>query len=149
MNYEVAQIENLIEKYFNAETSLQEEALLKNYFSSDKVAAHLKTYQGLFGYFSSNQAETYSKNIRLKTGKSRRIWFSGIAAGLAILLAGSFYFKHYQEQKKAEKTLADTKMALELIAKQLNKGNKAINELQNVDKTTNKAFGISTAVVGK
>jgi len=139
MNTESQKIEQIIEKYLNAETSIQEEALLKNYFTSDKVAPHLMHYQGMFIYFSKNRTEKASKSLRLKTGNRRRLWLSGIAAGFALLIGG-MALQNYYEQKHAEKALADTKMALELIAKQLNKGNKAIQELENVEKTKNKAF---------
>jgi hypothetical protein len=128
MNTESQKIEQIIEKYLNAETSIQEEALLKNYFTSDKVAPHLMHYQGMFIYFSKNRTEKASKSLRLKTGNRRRLLIGGMA------------LQNYYEQKQAEKALADTKMALELIAKQLNKGNKAIQELENVEKTKNKAF---------
>jgi len=139
MNTESQIIEQLIEKYMNAETSIQEEALLKNYFTSDKVAPHLNQYQSMFIYFSNNKVEHFSQNLRLKTGNKRRLWLSGIAAGIALMIGGMALQNYYQQQQ-AEKALADTKMALELIAKQLNKGNKAIQELENVEKTKNKAF---------
>ena len=63
---ELTNIEKLIEKYENAETSLQEEALLKDYFSSDTVAPHLYEYKALFNYFDISSEERFTKTIPLK-----------------------------------------------------------------------------------
>lgn len=142
---EVAKIEQLLEKYLLAQTSVQEEIILKSYFTSDKVASHLKDYQSMFNYFSLTKTDQIKKKIQFKSKNKKRLWWSGIAAGLALFIGVGAY-QNYREQKQAEKALADTKMAFELIAKQLNKGNKAINELQTIDITKNKAFGIQNSM---
>ena len=49
---ELDRIENLLEKYFEGETSIAEEKELKVYFSSGDVAQHLEQYKAIFGYFS-------------------------------------------------------------------------------------------------
>lgn len=140
MKPDIQHIETLIEKYLDAETSIQEEALLKNYFTSDKVADHLKSYQALFGYFSNAKTEKLTAKVKIKSYRSyRKWWMSSVAAGFALMIGGLWY-QNYQEQKQVEKALADTKMALELIGKQFQKGDKAIKELKTVDNTTNKVF---------
>lgn len=41
-------IEQLLERYFAAETTVQEERLLRDFFSQDEVPAHLQQWQALF-----------------------------------------------------------------------------------------------------
>lgn len=41
-------IEQLLERYWECETSLQEESILRSFFTQDDVPSHLKPYQALF-----------------------------------------------------------------------------------------------------
>ena len=41
-------IEQLLERYWACETSLQEESILRNFFAQSDVPAHLQPYQSLF-----------------------------------------------------------------------------------------------------
>lgn len=135
---ELANIEKLLEKYLNAETTLAEEKELQRYFSSENVAPHLLEYQMLFNYFTAGKEEKYTKTIRLKSQKSRWKWLS-IAASL--LLAVSVYTGYQKnQQKKAEKIYNETQYALNMLSANLNKGNNAIVQLQEFDTTTNKIF---------
>ena len=60
-------IEKLLEKYDNGETSLQEEQQLKNYFAEETVPPHLEGYKAMFVYFSVTREEQYTKDVPLKT----------------------------------------------------------------------------------
>ena len=79
-------IEQLIEKYNNAETTLQEEAQLKAYFSSDHVAPHLEHYKPMFQYFSQSKKEQYTKDVPLKPTKTKLYQWISIAAVAVIML---------------------------------------------------------------
>ena len=86
---ELANIEKLLEKYLEAETTLQEEQLLSDYFTTNEVPSHLEEYAALFGYFQKNQSETYTKTIELKPEKTKKKnlkWLS-IAASFALLVS--------------------------------------------------------------
>lgn len=43
-------IEQLLERYWNAESSLEEEAILRNFFRQDELPAHLACFRDLFVY---------------------------------------------------------------------------------------------------
>lgn len=135
---ELANIEKLLEKYENAETSIAEEKALKNYFSSNNVAPNLLEYQSLFGYFSTSKNEQFTKTIQLNSQKKSWKWLS-VAASIVLLVSVYTGYENNQ-QKKAERVYAETIDALELLSTNLNKGNVAIAQLQRFEDTTNKIF---------
>lgn len=53
MNHEI--ITELLNKYFEGDTSLEEEAQLKEYFNSAEVHPSLRIYQPLFQFFEQEQ----------------------------------------------------------------------------------------------
>ena len=63
----LTKVEQLIEKYENGETTLQEEQQLKDYFSQETVAPHLEMYKPIFCYFLVNQQEQYTKQLPLNS----------------------------------------------------------------------------------
>jgi len=136
---ELANIEKLLAKYLEATTSLQEEALLKTYFTSDNVAPHLQEYRNMFQYFAKSQSDTFTKTIRLKARKQRRKWLS-IAATIALLIGGYTLINTYMQQQEAQKAYADTKQAFEMIAFHINKGKLSVIQLDKFKETTHKVF---------
>lgn len=46
-------IEQLLEKYFEGETSLEEEKELRDFFQQDEIPAHLKSYADQFSYINA------------------------------------------------------------------------------------------------
>ena len=136
---ELANIEKLVEKYLNAETSLQEEATLKNYFIEGNVAPHLQEYQYMFSYFTTSKDETFTKTIKLETKKPRgkNLKWLSVAASLALLVSiytGSEIYK----QRKLEQQYAQVSRALNLLSSNLKKGEKAVNHLYAYENTVNK-----------
>jgi len=135
---ELANIEKLLEKYENAETTIAEEKVLKNYFSKDKVAPHLQEYQALFRYFSTSKNERFTKTIQLNSQKRSWKWLS-VAASVILLVSVYSGYENIQE-RKAEKVYEETISAFEILSTNLNKGNVAIAQLQRFEDTTNKIF---------
>ena len=51
------EIEILLDKYFEGESTLADEKALKDFFNSGNVPGHLKEYNGIFGYFEIEKLE--------------------------------------------------------------------------------------------
>lgn len=138
MHTDLDNIEKLLVKYQEATTSLQEEALLKDYFTSDNVAPHLQEYQYMFQYFTQSKKEHYTKDIRLERKQPKRKWI-GMAASIALII-GVIGFNNYNSNQEAQKAYADTQNALQLIATHMNKGSVAIGQLNKFEQTKQKVF---------
>lgn len=125
-------IEKLIEKYHNAETSLQEEAQLKAYFNGDNVAPHLEHYKPMFQYFSQSKQELYTKDVPLNTMKIKLYQWISVAA-VAILMIGlvvpSFMGPTEQEKREALLVYNQTMEALSIISLGMNEGKQQFNNL--------------------
>ena len=133
---ELSKIEQLLERYQNAETSLQEEATLKNYFLKGDVAPHLQEYETMFSYFAISKAETSVKPIQLNTKKKNWKWLS-VAASVALLV--SVYFgNEYRVEQNAKAQYAEVMSTLKLLSTNLNKGNQAMANLYTYENTVNK-----------
>ena len=139
---ELANIERLLVKYENAETTLKEEDALRTYFASNKVAPHLKEYQLLFNYFKSNTDKTYTKKIILNTKIINNNWRM-VAASLILLLgtySGLHIINEYNEKKQAAENLAQITNVLKLVSTSLNKGNQELKRLHVYEDSVNKIF---------
>ncbi|NCT09237.1 MAG: hypothetical protein GW772_04040 [Flavobacteriia bacterium] len=139
---ESVNIEKLIEKYLEGNTSLQEETILKNYFNKGIVAPNLQEYQPLFTYYVTAKNERYSKTIELSPKKIKRnyTWLS-IAASIALLVSvfiGKQQYELYQQKQEAERLFAELSKGLRLISTNLKKGEQAVATLYTLENTVNK-----------
>ena len=149
---EFNKIEDLLEKYFQGETSIAEEKELKNYFSSPNVAQHLEQYKPMFGYFSQVKEQKSTQDIPLKTKKRNVAWLS-IAASVVVLLGVGTYF--YVSEKNAapavaqtelgtyddpEEALAATQKALALLSSNVNVGIESVQYINEYEQSKNKIF---------
>lgn len=90
-------IEQLIEKYYEGETTLEEEQQLRAFFLSENVPAHLENEAKQFRYFAQTRKEQPSAGVSYRTvtqlskrSKVRSLssWGLRIAASLTLLVVG-------------------------------------------------------------
>ena len=149
---EFNKIEDILEKYFQGETTIAEENQLKEYFSSPDVAQHLEQYKPMFGYFSQVKEQKSTQTIPLKTKKRKVAWLS-IAASAVVLLGIGTYF--YTSEKNAtpvtaqselgtyddpEEALAATQKALALLSNNVNVGIESVQYIKEYEQSKNKIF---------
>ena len=144
---ELAKIENLLEKYFEAKTTIKEEAVLKEYFAQDKVAPHLIEHKELFNFFSDSSLETSNRTIELTKKSKNPIsikWLS--IAAMLVFFVGIYSVYQQNESEKEEARLAyiETQKALDLISNSLNKGTGAVAQLDKFNKGTNAMAQLQT-----
>ncbi|MBT8261010.1 MAG: hypothetical protein KJN82_06825 [Bacteroidia bacterium] len=131
----LSKIEQLIEKYENGETTLQEEQQLKNYFSQETVAPHLEVYQTMFQYFLQTQSEKFTKDLPLKHKKTINLYRWISVAAVAIFMLGIYIVVGNQSKTldslSTEEQLAynQTIEAFSLLSANFNKGQQSINAL--------------------
>lgn len=155
----INEIETLLDKYYEGETTLAEEKLLKEFFSGDDVPARLQQHQPLFRFFADearqSSSETkqdeilirrmagYTVETRLETRPPLRKtmhYLSGIAAGLLILISLVFVIRNEvgnnRHEQIAEPTVEEaytqTTQALLLVSVGLNTGFNAVEGLQTM-----------------
>jgi hypothetical protein len=140
---ELANIELLVEKYLNAETTLQEEATLKNYFTGGNVPEHSQAYEDLFNYFVIAKEETFTKTLSLepKKSKKRNLKWLSVAASVAVLFTvfvGKQQYDENVQRKEAQRIYAQVSKGLELLSTNLKKGEQAVATLYTYENSVNK-----------
>lgn len=138
-----ARIKELLDKYWDAETSLEEEKELRDLLRNSEGFEQEKS---LFKALKNFQAEE-PQHLTLPYSKLRKLnprWISW-AASVAILV-GSFWSWRVYEQKQAEKEAYEEVMeALALIQTNLSKGQEQmapLNDLKYLN-TTNQLFQLN------
>lgn len=149
------EINRLLEKYYNGETSLAEERQLREYFSTREVPAELEAEQAQFAWLAEESGREPAPNdidrrvIREISGGDsflgrileRRQWFyatAGLAATALILIAIFIRFDPFP--KKIQDTYSDPEVAyneakkvLLFVSGQLNKGTEKLQPIAAYD----------------
>lgn len=123
------QLEELIKKYWDCETTLEEEERLRNWFRTHDVPERFKDTAALFTYFDEQKqnstGEQFDKQVIKKlTASPARVvslWQTSlrIAAGIAVVVAAIFFVQKEFAKTHDMATIEDPKKALEETKKAL------------------------------
>ncbi|MBK5213792.1 MAG: hypothetical protein JJE55_09055 [Flavobacteriaceae bacterium] len=143
---ESVKIKELLDAYFEGNTSLEEEKSLQGYFNSGTVADEFMQYQPIFAGLKVAREERSNKVFSLpknKSKKNRTQWYSAAAILVIAFGLGSFYFSqpHYtQEEKEALAAFEKSKSAMMLLSENLNKGAEQLSFVDQFTITKDKIF---------
>ncbi|AXT59024.1 hypothetical protein D1816_01205 [Aquimarina sp. AD10] len=140
---ELSNIEKLLEKYFEGETTISEEKELKVYFTRETVPSHLERYRDLFQYFSEESTITATRDLKLKTRNRPKFAWVGMAASIA-LITGLFLTRTNPPPEKVdtfedpEIALQETKKILSMVSQYMNEGKQGLVYLKEFENTKSK-----------
>ena len=144
-------VDVILEKYWNGETSVQEENVLKAYFKSGKVSDNRLAFADLFSFFDEQAQITFddsrSKDDKKDSPKTGQIisifykkWVYAAAAASVLIIASVFVIKNFNtettqpaytsvhEIEDPEEALRVTKEALAMVSKKFRKSQESIKE---------------------
>ena len=145
---ELDRVEDLLARYFEAETTIAEEKKLKEYFARPDVAAHLEQYRPMFGYLNSAKSERFTGKVPLKksTGVSLKRLYPWLSvAAVMVLMVGTYFGKDYYDQQQLEKQKAEyayqeTRKALAMLAENFNRGTEKVAYLNEFVEAQEKIY---------
>ena len=128
-------LNELLNKYWNCETSLEEEQQLREYFKGRDIPEEWKETAVLFRYFEENKKKSLSDisfdrtliakiHAPPKKGKVARLVYNGmrIAAGVAVVMVATWFIRN-EVRKSTPQEIVDTyddpKLAFEETKKAL------------------------------
>jgi low affinity Fe/Cu permease len=158
MRMDSKRIEELLQKYWDCETSLEEEQQLHEYFRNEHVPEKLKETAGLFHYFGQQKGKSVNEQfdktvlgqLKKPQGRVTNLVQTSlkIAAGVAVLLAAVFFVR--QEIRKndtvamedtfddPQKALEETKKALLMISKGFGRAEQQAKKINLINEAQDK-----------
>lgn len=163
-------IEELLHKYWNCETSLEEEQQLRDYFRSAEVPDSQKETAALFNFFSEQKKRSLNDvsfegevMTRINKPQGRMVKFfrnsMRIAAGIVVLMA-AVWFVHTEVRENTPQEMVDTyddpkmafeetKRALLMISKSFGKAEEQAKKINLFNEAQEKVQSPETGTDGK
>ena len=154
-------LKELLEKYYKGDTSVEEELILKEYFSGEGVLPGYEAEQEIFRAYSASGeiiAPDDEFESRIKSAIDelernrvphapviRRFTIVSIAAALLILIVSYFMLKHQAEPKDTfsdpRLAYAETMKVLNEVSLKLNKGTAALKPVGKFKRAAESGIG--------
>lgn len=152
------QLEALIKKYWDCETTLEEEDRLREWFRTHEVPERFNDTAKLFGYFDEQKQKATGQQFDAQLakvlgakpkGKPVSLWQTTlrIAAGIAVVVAAVFFIR--EEFKKThdlatiedpQKALEETKKALMMISRGFNQAEQEAKKINVLNEAQDKVL---------
>ena len=133
---ELNNIESLLEKYEEGQTTLQEEAQLKHYFTTETVAPHLEVYRTLFAYYESDMQLSYKRPLQSTRSKPTTYRWLASAAVITIMFSAFMTLTSRDEftqlSNEEHYAYSETLKAFDLISNQMKRGNAPLTALNMI-----------------
>lgn len=139
------EIKELLNRFYEGQTTEEEERTLHRYFESDEVAPELAEEKAFFSQLPTAEGleQRISRHIdqlaaqEKNTRRAHVRWIAGIAASMLLLVSAGLYFgtnrpdPFYQDTYDTpEEAYATTEKAITLLATNVNKGLKSIEQIK-------------------
>ncbi len=153
---EFKEIDNLLKKYFDGDSSLEEEALIWRFLKERKdLPIKYERIRSILAFYQSESHKTSKltfETISAKKDKKRsigRIFYFAVAASITLLF-GILYFNNTADEKPVyayingepienqEIAYKEAQKALMLVSKNLNDGAQNVNHLSELNKVVEK-----------
>jgi hypothetical protein len=161
------EVGQLLEKYWNCETSLEEEQVLRSYFNGPDVPDQLKDAAQLFRFFENERQRALTSDFDhdvlrsvKKTERTTKVismvrWVrvARIAAGVLVMVAAGYFIRN-EVMKSKDQTqaltdtfsdpkdaLEETKKALMLISKSFGKAKEGAGKINMFNEAEQKISG--------
>jgi hypothetical protein len=145
---ELHKIEQILDLYFEGETTIEQENELAIYFSEPNVAQHLKQYQPLFQFYQQEKNTVLPTKKPKKSKKQKVVWLSIAASAVVFFGVGTFAYNNFLESETTvlgtyqnpEDAFEATQKALNLISTNVNVGVQSVQQLNEFENSKNKIF---------
>jgi hypothetical protein len=163
MNFK--EIEELLEKFYEGDTTPAEELQLRDFFTREELPPHLSTHADLFRYykeagkeelpdpeFESRFIATIGETPVIQKNSTRKQFFflTGIAAAILLLAGLVFTFRNdvflHSTKNSTDREIAyqQTKFALAMLSANFNKGLDQAQNLGNFETGLNEVQKLQT-----
>lgn len=133
------ELNNLLEKYERAETSLEEERAIKKHFAQQDSDTDNSEYQSIFSLYQKEQDRVIPELKKPEKSNAKFTWMK-IAAVFIMMIAGAYFYQQYQyqqelKQQQAQEAFDQTKEVLKLVATEFQKGKSNLILLKDINQT--------------
>ncbi|MFT5863432.1 MAG: hypothetical protein ACI828_002091 [Flavobacteriales bacterium] len=141
---ESAKVDQLLERYFEGDTTVTEEQQLRAYFTSTQVASHLDAYVGMFSAFAKAQEDTFTAPISIPSKKRNLSWMASAAAvvlitvGIVAQMQPDKVSGHYEDNP--ELAVLKAKQSLILVSRMFNQSTAQLGAVKAFDNAPSTFF---------